>query len=158
MSKWSWFFGGIDPGKQGGMALIGPAGAQAWPMPETDMEVILLLETICLQIGHGIEPGGAAAIRFMLEKAQAFPRQGLSSTFKYGVHYGVLKAALLHNKISFDEVTSPTWMRALGLKTKGKKAVTRQRAQQLFPEVGKITDKTAEALLIAHYCRKQHGG
>jgi hypothetical protein len=64
--------------------------------------------------------------------------------------------------VSFDLVAPGTWQKAFGLARKkgeahGKwKARLRQKAQQLFPQLGRrVTLKTCDALLIAEYGRRR---
>jgi crossover junction endodeoxyribonuclease RuvC len=83
------------------------------------------------------------------------PKQGVSSTFKFGVNYGFLRGMLTAHKIPFEEVTPQKWQKAMGCLSKGNKNVTKAKAQQLFPNL-KITHKVADALLIAEYCRRTH--
>jgi len=92
------------------------------------------------------------------------PKQGVSSTFKFGRGYGFLRGCLVALGIPFEDVTPQTWMRALNVPPRRKnetKAQFKQRlrgvAQQLFPSE-KITLATADALLIAEYCRRTSNG
>jgi Holliday junction resolvasome RuvABC endonuclease subunit len=88
------------------------------------------------------------------------PKQGVASSFKFGVNYGIVRMALTAAGIPFEEVTPQAWQKALGI-THRKKTETpsewknrlRARAQQLFPSVS-LTLATADALLIAEYCRR----
>lgn len=88
-----------------------------------------------------------------IERVNAMPGQGVSSTFKFGQSYGFLRGLLVAHQIPFEEVTPLKWQRAMGCQSRGDKNVTKARAQQLFPQV-KVTHAIADALLIAEYCRR----
>ena len=88
-----------------------------------------------------------------LEKVHAMPKQGVSSTFKFGLNYGFLIGCLTALRIPFEFVTPNTWQKALSCQSKGDKNVTKAKAQQLFPHL-KIIHTIADALLIAEYGRR----
>jgi hypothetical protein len=84
--------------------------------------------------------------------------------FNFGANYGALRMALTAAGIPFEEVVPGVWQRGLNIpprkKTEGKTAWKNRlkaKAQQLFPSV-KITLATADALLIAEFCRRKHEG
>lgn len=142
---------GIDPGKGGGIAAIDSepriidSAMRAWKMPATDKDLFDLLTGLA-----------EISAKVMLEKVHAMPRQGVVSTFTFGQGYGAIKMALVANQLSFDEVVPAKWQRAMGCLSKGDKNVTKRRAQELFPHIPKITHATADALLLAEYCRIWH--
>ncbi len=134
---------GIDPGMSGGIALVHANQkymTEAWKMPETEKDTELLLS--------GIK--GLISLAY-IESVHSMPKQGVSSSFKFGRSYGFLRGLLIGLAIPFDEVPPQRWQKALGCLSKGDKNVTKSKAQQLFPQL-KITHATADALLIAHYC------
>jgi len=88
-----------------------------------------------------------------LERVHAMPKQGVSSTFKFGVNFGFLVGCLTALKIPFEYVTPNTWQKALSCQSHGNKNVTKQKAQQLFPNE-KVIHANADALLIAEYGRR----
>ncbi len=148
---------GIDPGQSGGTARIADGfRAEAYPMPATERDVWEMIQSL-----QETSFGRAIAI---IEKVHAMPKQGVSSTFKFGTGYGGLRMALIAAGIPFDEVTPRTWQKALGVVARKKTETITQfknrlkaKAQQLFPSV-KVTLKTADALLIAEYCRRKEEG
>jgi len=88
------------------------------------------------------------------------PKQGVASSFKFGMNYLFLRACLVSCEIPFAEVTPRTWMKALAIRTRRKTETTtqwknhlKQIAQQLFPQQP-VTLATCDALLIAEYCRR----
>jgi crossover junction endodeoxyribonuclease RuvC len=138
---------GIDPGMSGGIAALWDNGSpDAYKMPETERDVWELVIELSV-------PGCFAFI----ERVSAMPKQGVSSTFKFGRNYGMLRGMLVAASIPFAEVTPGVWQRALGCLSKGDKNVTKARAQQLFPNV-KCTHAISDALLLAEYGRRKRTG
>jgi len=88
-----------------------------------------------------------------IENVHAMPKQGVSSTFKFGRGYGFLIGVLTALKIPYEKVTPNTWQKYLSCQSKGNKNITKTKAQQLFPKQ-KITHAVADAILIAEYGRR----
>lgn len=146
---------GIDPGASGGLATVG-ADLQAVGMPGTELDVWVWMS---------VEPRPEFAV---IEKVGGYTQAGGpqpgSAMFKFGQSYGGLRMALVAAGIPFDEVTPQTWQKGLGVTPRGKtesktqfKNRLKARAQQLFPSV-KVTLATADALLIAEFCRRKRTG
>jgi len=144
---------GLDPGKSGAIAMLCGGSVHTFKLDNTEADIADWLRQWHL-------PDSFAAI----EKVGAMPKQGVSSTFKFGRNYGFLRGLLIALKIPFEEVTPQKWQRAMGCLSKGDKNVTKAKAQQLFPQM-RIIHANADALLIAEWCRRQrtessalHGG
>jgi len=91
----------------------------------------------------------------MLERVSAMPRQGVSSTFKFGCQFGLCIGLLTAFRIRYEMVTPVKWQSAMKCRTGGEKKVSRAAAQRLFPDLDwRVTDHEADALLIAEYCRR----
>ena len=133
---------GIDPGANGGIAWTGPDGAAAEKMPELEADVFRLLS--------GLARDSVACI----ERVAAHPKHGSIAGFKLGRSYGFLRGCLTALGIPFIEVAPGKWQRALECLSGGDKAVTRARAQQLFPGL-RCTHAISDALLLAVYCSRQ---
>ena len=142
-------FIGIDPGKSGAIAAIDEGGnfVACVKLKETEQDI---WTWIVKELGMGYGKPGHFAV---LEKVGAMPRQGLSSTFKFGASYGFCRGVLTANRIRFEEVTPAKWQGVLKCRSKGNKNVTKAAAQRLFPSV-KITHAIADALLLAEYARR----
>ena len=142
------FYLGIDPGKSGGLALLDAAGDVVWctKMPATEADLLTLL---------GVTGRQRFVAHAMVEHVHASPQMGVVSAFTFGKGYGALLMALTAAQIPFDEVSPRKWQGALQCLTKGDKNVSKRRAQQLFPGLT-ITHATADALLIAEFCRRFH--
>lgn len=140
---------GIDPGKSGGIARITDFGVvEAWKMPETERDIWDLVRFVFPStLGLAV-----------IERVHSMPKQGVVSSFTFGRNYGSLRMALIGWNVPFEEVTPQRWMKALGCLTGGDKHISKARAQQMFPTV-KVTNATADALLLAEYARRlRHGG
>jgi hypothetical protein len=152
-------FMGIDPGMSGGLVCIQEDGeVDAIGMPATEKDIWSWFD--CNDVGCGDTFA-------MIEKVGGFikgnPRTG-SSMFKFGLSVGFLRGCLTAAAIPFEEVPPQRWQKALGVKPRGAnetpthwKNRLKARAQQLFPEA-KVTLYTADAFLIAEYCRRTREG
>jgi crossover junction endodeoxyribonuclease RuvC len=161
---------GIDPGKEGGIAILHPhCDPQVWPMP---------------LIGDGID---GAAIRSLvigavasstsvtigIEKVGAMPGQGVTSMFSFGFGCGIIEGVVqacgwpyvkiqpqAWQKVALEGV-SPIYKSVKGQQQKDSKAMAEVAARRLFPDVNllatersKVSHKgIVDALLIAHYLR-----
>lgn len=154
------YFLGIDPGSSGGLAHVHDlADAGAVAMPDTDRDawgwfcrwreypVIAAIEKV-----GGFMGGGGKNLA------------SAHTMFAFGRSYGLLLGLLVASEISYVEVPPGTWQRGLGVPPK-KKSETRVAwknrlksvAQARFPRL-KVTLATADALLIALYCKQEYGG
>lgn len=134
---------GIDPGASGSIAVI-HTGCVHWTKnTESPHDMSDFLKS-------WKDIGDCYAF---IELVSAMPKQGVSSTFKFGASYGLLRGLLVANRIPFEEVTPVRWQNAMKCRSGGDKNVTKRRAQQLFPDE-KITHANADAILLAEYCRR----
>lgn len=158
---------GIDPGLSGAIAVIGPEPGQ---LRVEDLPTLVSGSRSRLNVARflatldrlsRLQP---AAIRVpaYLEQVTAMPRQGVGSAFNFGRTYGEIRGALIAMRFELHDVTPQTWKFALGLRaepgadTKARKAASRARAIELFPEAAHLfarakDDGRAEAALIAFY-------
>jgi hypothetical protein len=160
-------FFGIDPGQSsGGLAWIDPSRfpqvVETTAMPETERDIADWIKNRCYQPDYG-------ASYAVIERVQAMPikgrKQGAVGMFRFGQNYGFLRGVLVATGIiTFEEIRPRVWQQALGIVPRQKlesdsewKNRLKSLAQQLFPSL-KVTLKTADALLIAEYCRRKHKG
>lgn len=95
-------------------------------------------------------------IKAAIEKVHSMPKQGVSSSFKFGMSYGFLRGLIVAHKIPFVEVPPQTWQKSLGCLSKGDKNVTKAAAHKKWPMfASQITHKNADSLLIAEWLRLQ---
>lgn len=136
-------FLGVDPGQSGAVVALDEMG-HVVRVVKNDTTERDLFAAFC-----GYETEVAAII----ERVHSMPRQGVASSFKFGVSYGFLRGCLIASGAIFEERTPQVWQRVMGCLSHGDKNVTKARAQQLFPSA-KITHATADAFLIAEFCRR----
>ena len=147
---------GIDPGAAGGVCVIDEGG---------DIRLIANMAKITEPelVRHLSEIAPHVAIA-TLEKVGAMPKQGLSSTFKFGRNVGMMEGLLMGVGIPYEMVTPQTWQKSLGVsrtdpsqaKTAHKRSL-KEAAQRFFPKFVKhITNNTADAVLMAEFCRRRH--
>ena len=139
------FYMGVDPGMSGAIAILCSEG-----------KVVSMVRLDSTEHDIATSVGVMAPYIRMayLEKVHSMPRQGVSSTFKFGTSYGFCRGVLVSHAIPFVEVTPAKWQQAMGCRTKGDKNVSKAAAQRLWP-AEKITHRTADALLIAEHCRRR---
>ena len=139
------FFMGIDPGYSGAVAVVDYKGriVDSVRLSETEHDVSEFIAEYASDVTFAI-----------LEKVNAMPRQGVSSTFKFGTSYGFCRALLGCHRIRFETTPPGVWQKTMGCLSKGDKKVTKAAAQRLFPEE-KVVHATADAMLIAEYARRK---
>jgi crossover junction endodeoxyribonuclease RuvC len=138
---------GIDPGVRGGLAMVilgdgaAPVLVDAIDIPVAGTGAKERVDVLAIRAWIQTHKPDHAAI----ERAQAMPKQGASSGFKYGRAVGALEAVLACCEIPMTVIEPTPWKKAHHLHG-GDKEGGRQRALQLFP--------AAHALLAR---KKDHG-
>jgi crossover junction endodeoxyribonuclease RuvC len=138
----------IDPGQKGGIASLADGRAQAFPMPGTVTQIVDLIRSLA-------QPGCTLAV----ERSQPMPKQGVTSVFTYGQHYGGFEAIAACLGLRYVSIRPAEWKKAMGLNSD--KTCSIIEAERLFPSVELIpkgcrkpSDGIAEALLIGEYARR----
>ena len=149
----------IDPGLHGGLAWLTPDGAfaEATPLLKAEGKNEYDVKTMWLHLDGMRREGPTFAI---LEKVHAMPKQGVSSTFKFGYGFGLWVALLTAAEIPFELVSPQAWKKVMLADTPKDKLAALVTARRLFPTVDlhrKADDGLAEALLMAEYGRRQQG-
>jgi crossover junction endodeoxyribonuclease RuvC len=145
---------GVDPGATGAIAALNLDGQLAWTidMPHTSGTVQPAL------IAHQLT--NQLVVEAWVEHVHAMPRQGVASSFKFGMAYGTVLGVLGTMRIPVRHVTPAKWKKAAGLPAN--KTAARQRACELWPDHAHLfarvkDDGRAEAALIAlHGLTQQH--
>lgn len=138
---------GIDPGITGGVAFLYPNinEVAAYDIPNVDGEVDV--DTLFKLIGQQDPSVG------VIERVGAMPKQGVSSTFRFGQAAGALAATIVCARVPLFRVAPAKWKRHFGLSADKEEA--RAKAIQLWPGADCFTRKKdhgrAEAALIALY-------
>lgn len=140
-------FVGIDPGASGGLVAIHENGdilniAKTGGLTASERR-LAITDAI---FGHNYT--------VFLEAVHAMPKQGVSSTFKFGFDFGLWQGLL--QPWGYELVSPQKWQRAMGCLTGGDKGVSRAAAHRLWPGEAKLlTNATADAALIAEYGRRK---
>lgn len=105
-----------------------------------------------------------------LEQVSAMAGNGVSSSFTFGRNTGFVIGLLVASEIPYQETVPRSWQKALGITPRFKpkkdepgteetkpefKKRLKQKAEQLFP-AQKITTDTADAYLIAEFCKRMY--
>ena len=96
---------------------------------------------------------GLPSIELALEAQGARPGQGVASSYRTGVGFGLWLGFVVAARVPYRIVAPQVWKRHAGLLGKDKRA-SRLRAQERFPSLGAIApadEGPAEALLLAAY-------
>jgi len=149
---------GIDPGATGALVAMHDGDVDWTAMPHTMHDI---LEWMKDRTSRG------DYCYAVIEKVGGYVRGAEmpgSAAFNFGKGYGALLMALCAAGIPHEEVTPQVWMRGLNIPPRKKgearkdwKNRLKAKAQQLFPRE-KATLVTADALLIAEYCRRKMTG
>lgn len=139
---------GIDPGKDGALAVI-------WP--DDSVEAATFEEAEYRGILHDVESRNS---RCCLERVGAMPGQGVTSMFKFGENFGFIQGLLTAYSIPYELVTPQKWKKEF--QVTGDKNSSIAACKRLFPGVNlrrtdrckKDHDGMAEALLMAEYARR----
>lgn len=159
---------GIDPGLTGGIVAL------------NERSEVLHISAFVPVVGdfdaHGlsdlltdIRTMEASSLKIMaaVEKVGAMPKQGVSSTFKFGKTYGQILGVLAAKLIPYELVTPQAWTKEMlaGENKDDRKNRAKVVAQRLFPELNLMATARsrvvhsgmADALLIAEFIRRTHG-
>jgi crossover junction endodeoxyribonuclease RuvC len=138
-------FIGVDPGKSGAIAVVDHEGkAVDWCAAEDPHALVHRYRELWHKFHVGL---------CVVEKVSAMPKQGVSSTFKFGWSAGMLEGFVIFAGWRYTTVSPSKWQGVLNCRSKGDKNVTKSKASQLFPSV-KMTHRIADAFLLAEYARQ----
>lgn len=151
---------GVDPGLSGAICQIIPNQVLTARMPIVgankgsvlDLHEIKDLFTLWRFSGSVV----------FIEDVHAMPKQGVSSTFKFGRDLGQIEGLCAGIELPFRHVTPQAWKKLVlaGMDWKGNKAASLQFAKSAWPSVEWPKNKVAaigiaDALCIAEYGRRQ---
>ena len=148
---------GIDPGVNGGIALITPEYkwyAERFPRDRNPKKAYALFENMIMNAKNE-----GFLIRVFLEKVHAMPHDGRSSLFKFGSNYGLWIGIAVQYPITF--VTPKKWQSHYGDLPKDKKERKNNLKELAIETVGlqlKPTLCTSDAILIAKYGKESPDG
>ena len=145
-------FIGIDPGKNGGVAVINEVldheAVIAFRCPKTPKEMAYtLMATIPEHISYD-------DVLVTVEHVHAMPKNGVVSMFSFGQNLGQWEGVLGAFELNVKYAGPRTWMDHYDCKPrmdkKDRKRYLRGIAENLFPNI-KMTFNVSDALLIANY-------
>ena len=145
---------GIDPGKNGGIALISSKKCFVHVLPYSNDSLLLWL--------RGAK-NTSECIAYV-EAVHAMPGQGVTSMFNFGKNYGYILGVLEAYRIPIMDVTPQTWKKYMEVTSDKNTSI--DLCKRLFPDINlkatercrKDHDGMAEALLIAEYGRRHYSG
>ena len=145
-------FIGIDPGKNGGVAIINEdGGCVSFRCPKTPKDMAMSLMSAIP------ESVAFSDIIAHIEHVHAMPGNGVVSMFSFGQNLGQWEG--IFGSLELDVIyTGPrTWMQHYDCKSnmdkKERKRYLRSIAEKLFPNI-KMTFNISDALLIANYAKE----
>lgn len=136
---------GIDPGKSGGIGVYDgyTDKYKAYNCPDTIEGMVKIIEEWSNK---------ASNVVCYLERVHAFPTDGKSVAFKFGMNYGIWQGILESFKIKTTLVVPQKWQKHFGDFPKIKKERKAKLKEIANSRSGlKTTLKTADAILICEY-------
>lgn len=169
------YFVGVDPGKQGGAAILRVVGRNK-PEIVSTFGFEKQTERDILNWFRSLPTDGP--LDYCIEQVGYVPTDGGKGAFTFGQGYGFLRGILLSNDCRFEDPRPQIWQKALGIpsrKKQGRKFVEtkdqfkdrlRAKAQQLFPSFPLWSEPKSlgrqravcDALLLAEYLRQKEIG
>ncbi|MCH8066535.1 MAG: hypothetical protein IIC90_12040 [Chloroflexi bacterium] len=157
---------GIDPGLTGAVARIGHVdvvgsgpGSEVWDTPTAkDGKRTVFLPREMRRLLLDAIAGQACSV--FIERVHSMPKQGVSSSFNFGMGYGIWIGLIHGLGYSIEHVTPNAWKKEMMAGMSKEKDASRVRAQELFPDADLHLVKhhgRADALLIAEYGRRRYG-
>ena len=149
------YYIGVDPGLHGALALIGPEAVRTFKTPiikvgikhHHEVREMARLVAECIYTNR---------IFAVLESVHSMPKQGVASSFSFGRGFGMWEGILAAYGIPYALVSPQTW-KAVMLRDMAKdKGAAKLQAHRLWPNLDKLTDGEAEALLLAEFGRRQY--
>lgn len=140
---------GVDPGASGAIAALdADTGALLWVEDMPAHEGI-----VSAPLSADLIVGQAIAVAWV-ENVHSMPKQGVSSSFKFGRAFGVIVGVLGGARVPVEYVTPAVWKKQARLSKD--KSASRRLAVELWPAHSDLfkrvkDDGRAEAALIARY-------
>lgn len=144
---------GVDPGATGAIVMVKEdGGVIVRDFPGDECALVGLLSAL----------GTEAEVKAVwVEQQQAMPGQGVSSTFKLGMNFGMWIAAMAFMRWPYRTVRPAEWKKGLGYPAKDKKAgkaYSLTLARRLYPQAAGLLSRAgdhnrAEALILAHLAK-----
>lgn len=167
-------WGGIDPGNDGCLVLLYENEQIEFHDAPTAVvksgkhnRTVLVPQEMANRLqdvkGSGLHP----RFHVYVEQVSAMPKQGVSSSFNFGMGYGMWLGILAALQIPYTLVTPNRWKKEMMAGMGKEKEASCVRAAQLFPNAGALLsrpkrgggliflDGRGDALLLTALCRKE---
>ena len=152
MDSHSEVYVGIDPGKSGAICVIEDDFIKAIPCPDN-------IQDMALVFAMSISVNETKKVVAYIEKVWARPTDAKGSIWKFAENYGTWKGIAGAYEISLIEVSPQKWIKYFEtpkLEKSRRKRYLRDKARSMYPNIKKVTLKTADAILIASYAKETH--
>lgn len=143
---------GIDPGVNGGIAVISSDG---WPLflkgfkgKMSQRELVAVVKEAAMVLSQ------MDSQYCFIEKVGFIKGDGGKGANTFGRVDGLLRGTALTLGLTVYDALPFMWQSRLNCLSGGNKNVTKRRAKELYPFERNITHATADALLIAEYGRR----
>ena len=141
---------GIDPGKSGGICVIEDEFIKAYACPDN-------IQDMALVFAMAISVSETKTVIPFIEKVWARPTDAKGSIWKFAENYGTWKGIAGAYEMDLVEVSPQRWMKYFEvpkLEKSRRKRYLRDKARSMYPDLKKVTLKTADAILIATYAKE----
>ena len=141
---------GIDPGMSGGLCVIEDDFIKAYACPRNIQDMALLF-------AMAISVNETKTVVAYIEKVWARPTDGKSSIWKFAENYGTWKGIAGAYEIDLQTVSPQMWMKHFEtpkMEKSARKRYLRDKARSMYPDLKKVSLKTADAILIATYAKE----
>ena len=141
---------GIDPGKSGAICVIEDDFIKAIPCPDN-------IQDMALVFAMSVSVNETKKVVAYIEKVWARPTDAKGSIWKFAENYGVWKGIAGAYEIELIEVSPQKWIKYFEtpkLEKSRRKRYLRDKARSMYPDLKKVTLKTADAILIAAYAKE----
>jgi hypothetical protein len=152
---------GVDPGKEGALAILTDNGDRSWDgvWDYLDQECLHRLKDISLFI---VKSKSKSTVIGLIEKVNADPSWGKTSIFNFGDNFGQWRGRFDALSIPYTLLSPSKWQKEVfdsGSNIKDRKVASLELARRLFPWAdlkNKGHHNRSDALLIAEALRRLH--
>jgi Holliday junction resolvasome RuvABC endonuclease subunit len=144
---------GIDPGFSGAWGMIDHNGKYQSCGDMLNNGKHILSRYVHAEISQAVD---RQDIQGVIESVHSMPGQGVSSSFKFGIAFGMAIAIMERINCPWMLVTPQKWKKEMGLTADKNESL--DMARQLWPTAPlarKMDNGRAEALLMAEWLRRQ---
>ena len=144
---------GIDPGLSGAWGLIDHHGKYQSCGDMLNNGNHILSRAVWAEMSQAVD---RQDLEIVIEAVHAMPKQGLSSTFRFGMAYGAAISIAERFNCPWHLVTPQRWKKLLELDSDKNKSL--ELARNLWPNAPlsrKKDNGRAESLLLAEYLRRE---